>query len=513
MRPLSPACASALRPDCIRVGSGAARLNILLITLDQLRGDALSCAGHPIVRTPNLDRLAAEGVRFARHYSQAAPCSPGRASLYTGLYQMNHRVVANGTPLDARFDNIAKAATRAGYRPALFGYTDQAIDPREAAGPDDPRLSTYEEVLPGFAEAHVPNGAFEDWVAWLGEIGHPPPRHAIAALFSEPERPAEHSLSAYLVDRLVAWIGRQEGPWFAHLSQLRPHPPYAAAGPFAQLYAPDDMPAPIAPEAEPVRLHKGLMGNAELAAPSDEVAMRLLKAQYFGMVTEADHQLGRLWAALEAAGQWDNTFVVVTADHGEQLGDHGLIQKAGFFEESYHIPCLIRDPRPGAARGVVSRAFTEAVDVFPTLAEAMGLEVPAQCDGTSLASLLAGEKPERWRDAAHWEFDWRSVAISRGDPAPEPWDRRLERRNLAVLRTPEAAYVQFGDGTAVGFDLASDPTWRTRIDDPARLLGLAQALHAWRAQHQERTLTGMLNENGGVGRWPVMPEGWSGRTA
>jgi arylsulfatase A-like enzyme len=124
--------------------------NVLLITLDQFRGDCLSAAGHPLVRTPHLDELASHGVRFARHYSQSSPCSPGRASLYTGTYQMNHRVVANGTPLDARFDNVALAARRAGRSPVLFGYTDQSIDPRVADGPDDPRLNNYEGVLPGF---------------------------------------------------------------------------------------------------------------------------------------------------------------------------------------------------------------------------------------------------------------------------------------------------------------------------------------------------------------------------
>jgi arylsulfatase A-like enzyme len=126
------------------------RPNVLFVTLDQFRADCLSAAGHPIVRTPNLDSLAAEGVRFARHYSQATPCGPGRASLYTGMYQLNHRVVGNGTPLDARFDTVALAARRVGYEPALFGYTDQTVDPRQAAGPDDPRLTTYNGILPGF---------------------------------------------------------------------------------------------------------------------------------------------------------------------------------------------------------------------------------------------------------------------------------------------------------------------------------------------------------------------------
>ncbi|MBU3700709.1 MAG: phosphonate monoester hydrolase, partial [Acidimicrobiia bacterium] len=124
-------------------------MNVLLVTVDQFRADSLSCAGHRVARTPAIDELAAEGVRFSRHYSQSAPCAPGRAALYTGTYQFNNRVVFNGAPLDDRFDNIARMARRVGYEPALFGYTDQAIDPRTVA-PDDPRLSTYEGVLPGF---------------------------------------------------------------------------------------------------------------------------------------------------------------------------------------------------------------------------------------------------------------------------------------------------------------------------------------------------------------------------
>jgi arylsulfatase A-like enzyme len=475
-------------------------VNILFITLDQFRADCLSAAGHPLARTPNLDRLAAQGVRFARHYSQAAPCSPGRASLYTGTYMLNHRVVANGTPLDRRLDNVAHAARRAGYVPTLFGYTDQAVDPRDAEGPDDPRLKSWEGVLPSF-EVGL-NFATHDpgvWVRWLRDLGHEVPDDYEGAVGGEPGRPAEHSLSAYHTDVLLDWIGRQEGPWFAHLSQLRPHPPYAAAGRFATMYDPADMPAPIAPAAERHRLHDGLMRT--LGAPDDPAEMAMLQAQYLGMVAEVDHQLGRLWAALEASGQWDDTFIVVTADHGEQLGDHGLIQKAGYFEQSYHILGIVRDPRRPQAHGRVVDRFTENVDLLPTLCEAMGIPVPAQCDGLPLTPFLEGQDPPWWREAAHWEFDWRVGNIPRGDH-PWPWDRRLERQSLAVRRTEEAAYVQFADGTWLAFDLATDPTWRTPIADPARVLPHAQAMLTWRAQHADRTLTGMLVQDGGVGRWP-----------
>ena len=484
-------------------------LNILLITLDQFRGDALSCAGHPVVQTPHLDRLAAEGVRLARHYSQSAPCSPGRASLYTGLYQMNHRVVANGTPLDRRFDNIAQAGRRAGHAPALFGYTDQSIDPRDALGADDERLSNYDGVLPGFDDVFgLRPGRPTQWITWLEAQGYSLPSDPMEAIATESSRHEDLSLSAFLTDRFIDWLETQERPWFAHLSQFRPHEPFAAAGRFATAYDPADMPAPIAPSEHKHRLHTGFLRHPLLAAPTDTDAMRRLQAQYFGMVSEADYQLGRVWDALERSGQWDNTLIIVTSDHGEQLGDHGLIQKCGFFESSYHILGIVRDPRPGKARGETVEAFTESVDIFPTLCEAMGVPIPAQCDGLPLTPFLDGEtKPKWWRDAAHWEFDWRFSLIP-GGPHDWPRDRRLERQNLAVRRSENAAFVHLGDGSTLAFDLAADPTWRTPLADPEIRLREAEALLTWRAQHLDRTMTGMLVEDGGIGRWPPMQGTW-----
>jgi arylsulfatase A-like enzyme len=480
-------------------------VNILLVTLDQFRGDCLSAAGHPLVRTPNLDRLAAQGVRLARHYSQAAPCSPGRACLYTGTYQLNNRVVANGTPLDARFDNLALAARRAGYAPVLFGYTDQSIDPREASGPDDPRLWSYEGVLPGFDVGLELVEAQSAWIDWLRGLGHEVPADGEEALAGESERPVEHSVSAFLTDRLIDWIEQQRAPWFAHASYWRPHPPRAAAGHFASAYDPAHVPLPITPASERHRLHDGLMGHPDTGAPDDEAAIRALRAQYFGMVSEVDHQLGRLWQALERLSQWEDTWIFVTSDHGDELGDHGLVNKGGFFEGSYHVLGIARDPRHPDAHGSTVTRFTENVDVFPTLCDALGIATPAQCDGLPLTPFLRGEDPPWWREAAHWEFDWRFVLVPHG-PHEWPWDRRLERQHLTVLRSERAAYVQFGDGSWLCFDLAADPTWRAEVRDPSVVLAHAQAMLTWRSQHADRTLTGMLVENGGVGRFPPMPE-------
>lgn len=476
------------------------RPNVLLITLDQFRGDSLSCAGHPVALTPHLDRLAAAGVRFARHYSQCAPCAPGRASLYTGMYQMNHRVVANGTPLDARFDNVAFLARRAGYAPALFGYTDTGIDPRLADGPDDPRLSTYEGPLPGFDHVLPLPETADAWVEHLAGLGYDTSGGSIDLLSRENERPAEHGISAFLTDRLIEWIDDQDGPWFAHASHLRPHPPYTAAGEYAHMYSPDTLPAPVPAADEGSRhpFHELMLGLKRASAPTDPAALAHLRAQYFGMISEVDAQLGRLWDALVERGLWDNTVVILTADHAEQLGDQGLLGKLGFFESSYHIPTIIRDPRLPATHGTVVDAFTENVDIVPTIAELLDTEIPAQCDGRSLQRFLETGDPTDWRSAAHYEFDWRDVYIRRGMA-----DRSLEEHHLAVLRTRDAAYVQFGDGSWRCFDLAADPTWRTEITDPAVVLPLAQEMLLWRARHAERTMTGMLLERGGIGRWPA----------
>jgi arylsulfatase A-like enzyme len=475
----------------------AASPNILMITLDQFRADCLSCAGHPVVRTPALDHVASQGIRLARHYSQAAPCSPGRAALYTGTYQMNNRVVANGTPLDARFDNIAHAARRAGYAPALFGYTDQGVDPRLVDDPDDPRLSTYEGVLPGFDPVLDMSGWQLPWLQWLNGHGYDF-TDPVAALQLEHQRPAALSTSTFLTNGFLAWLGDQGQPWFAHLSYLRPHPPYSAAGEYSTMYDPASCPSPQPTPQNRHRLFDALL-QSPAAAPTDPGAVAELQAQYFGMISEVDAQLARIWTALEERDEWPNTVIVVTADHGEQLGDQGLIQKAGFYESSYAVVGIIRDPRFEHV-GIVDE-YTENVDIMPTLCEAMDIDVPTQCDGFPLTPFLRGETPGSWRDAAYYEWDWRDAFIPHGDH-DWPWDRRLERQNLAVRRSRDRAFVHFGDGSWRCFDLATDPTWQTEVADPAVVLAEAAEMLNWRSRNLDRTMTGMLLRDGGIGRRP-----------
>ena len=485
--------------------------NVLLITLDQFRGDCLSILGHPVVRTPHLDALAREATTFTRHYSQAAPCSPGRASLYTGTYQMNHRVCFNGSPLDDRFDNVARFAQRLGYAPALFGYTDQGVDPRITTAANDPRLSTYQGLLPGFEWILDLSEPYTPWLAHLRKHGHPVTDH-IAALETEPQRDEQLSISTFLTDTFLAWLPNRitqlpnQTAWCAHLSYLRPHPPYTAAGRWSREYDPASVDMPITASKERHGFHEAIMQLPDTQAPTTEAAMRQMRAQYYGMIGEVDEQLGRIVAALRQRGEWDNTIVIITADHGEQLGDHGLREKVGFFPQSYHIIGMVRAPQLTAGHGRQVHTFTENVDIFPTLCELLGATPPAQCDGRSLVPWLRGSTPASWREMATSEYDWRQLYISddpNGSAMQWPNDRRLERQHLCVQHDNESAYVQFGNGDWLAFDIAADPTWRTPIPDARRVLPLAQRMLTWRSQHAQRELSGLKLEQGGIGRWPA----------
>ena len=477
------------------------RKNVLLITLDQFRGDTLGCVGHPIVKTPALDRLATNGTLLARHYSQASPCAPGRASLYTGMYQMNHRVLANGTPLDNNLDNIARAAHRAGYVPTLFGYTDQAVDPRVTASSDDQRFLTYEGVLPGFKVELDLTQDFTPWTAML-DANHVDTSVGIARLLAtEHERSADLSISTFLTDEFLRWHALQDEVWFAHLSYLRPHPPFSAAGEFGAMYDPDGVSIPIPPGEDRHSLHEYLLGSSTHAAPTEENQLRRMRAQYYGMISEVDAQLGRVIESLKAQDEWGNTLVIVTSDHGEMLGNHGLRDKVGYWEDSYHVVGIVRDPTASESHGRTITEFTENVDIMPTICEFMSIPVPTQCDGHSLYPLLNGEPNTSWRDHASWEFDWSHVFINHDDPHWK-WSRELTKCALAVRRSETHAYVQFADGDFLCFDLMKDSNWRTTETDLTTVFELSRAMNAWRMQYNRHDFTGFVVDNGGKGRWP-----------
>jgi arylsulfatase A-like enzyme len=496
--------------------------NVLFITLDQWRGDCLSALGHPVLETPALDALAERGTLFANHWANAAPCGPSRACLYTGTYQHRNRSVLNGTPLDARFTNVALLARQLGYDPVLFGHTDTAVDPRTVP-PGDPRLSSYEGVLPGFRA--ILSDPWEEgspgWGAWLAGRGFEVPSnpHALyepiagypgseahGATWAPAQFPAELSQTTFVREALTDWLEEHgDRPFFVHASFIRPHPPrrnpigyhdlYDAehVGPFAGCARPED-------EAAVHPFAGMLMGVPQLRAPRDERDRRQLRATYYGAQREVDDGLELLFAYLAESGLAASTMVIVTSDHGEMGGDHWLLEKLGYWDESYHVPLIVADPRPQAdgGRGAVIRSVTESVDILPTICEFIGADVPLQADGWSLSPFISGEGvPEHWRDTAHFEWDF-------SDPAARMAENSLHipmsHCSLAVSRGPSHKYVQFATGPQIFppllFDLARDPEQtRNLCAEPGggwegTAWECTRELLQWRMRTAERTLSG-----------------------
>jgi arylsulfatase A-like enzyme len=496
--------------------------SVLFVTADQWRGDSLSALGHPLVKTPHLDALAATGVLFANHWAVTAPCGPSRASLYTGTYLHRHRSVLNGTPLDASLTNVALEARRAGYDPVLFGYTDASVDPRTVPE-GDPTLFTYEGVLPGFRPVvHDPFEAGSlEWGKWLAARGRDVPSKPHRLYEPDLSYPgatdhpftwapghfsAEETETAFMTEQVIAYLEREGGhPFFVHLSYLRPHPPYRNPPGYHDLYDLDDVPSfdahPSRAEEQAVHpLVEALAGMPGVGAASDERERRQLRATYHAMQSEVDAQLGRLLDWLESSGLADDTLVVVTSDHGELGGDHWCVGKGGWFDASFRVPLVVRDPRrvSGAGRGRVVRVPTEAVDVMPTILEWIGAEIPLQVDGWSLRwALEGGEVPEHWRKAAHMEWDFRNPARRL---AERRWGLPSAHCVLTVLRSGHSKYVQFAADAEILppllFDLDEDPGELHDVaKDPTRAVACydaARELLQWRMREDDRELANSL---------------------
>jgi arylsulfatase A-like enzyme len=499
--------------------------NILFITADQWRGDCLSALDHPVVKTPNLDALAREGTLFARHFSNTSPCSPSRATLHTGLYQHNHRVAMNGTPLDRRHTNWALETRKLGYDPALIGYTDQTADPR-GLKQGDPRLSTYEGILPGLnpiADTGMdhpgPWGDFlrargydlpneERFIIWMRESG---PDYEDGAPHPKPWIvKAEHNDTTWHVDQAIDYVSEhRDQPWILHLSLLRPHPPWIASEPWNRLYDPETMPKPMrrANASEEGAQHPWLareLKHPVFLAPDDPKKLNRLRAVYFAMMSEVDDNLGRLFAHLKLEGLWDDTLIVFTSDHGEQLGDHWMLGKSGYFDQAYAVPLIIRDPRPAAdaTRGQTVQSFTEHVDIMPTLLDFAGAQIPPQCDGRSLMPFVEHGLAPAWRTEAHWEFDFRDASF---DGPEKELGLTLHQCNLTVIRDETYKYVHFAALPPLLFDMKNDPGEFTNLaqasNHKSTVLAYAQKLLSWRFTHEDQTLTHkMATEKGMIER-------------
>jgi len=496
----------------------AKKMNVLLIVVDQWRGLMLPKLGADYLKLPNIDRLCAEGVTFRNHFTQTVPCGPARASLLTSLYMMNHRAVQNTIPLAERFTNLAHELRRGGYDPALVGYTTTTPDPRHTSA-NDPRFFVLGDIMDGFHSV----GSFENRNAYFGWVESqglkmPKPRENIwlpqgtspGGATAEPAViPKELSDTAWFTQRGLDYLRGHAGkPWFLHLGYYRPHPPFIAPAPYNAMYRPQDMPKVVrasspAEEAKQNALLAHYIRETKqasffqdgkaLGSEMSEAEVAQMRATYCGLMSEIDDHLGRVFAYLKETGQWDDTLIVFTCDHGEQAGDHYLLGKIGYFDESYRIPMIIRDPRADAniSRGTIVENFTETIDTMPTILEWLGLPVPRQCDGRSLLPFVKQGAPADWRTEVHYEFDFRDLFYSKPETS---LGIPMDKCSLAVVQDEAFKYVHFAALPPLFFDLRKDPgQFVNRAGDPAyagRMGEYAAKMLDWRLGFAERTLTG-----------------------
>lgn len=476
-------------------------MNLLFIIADQWRADSLSCAGHPVVQTPNLDRLARAGTRFGHCFVQTAPCGPSRMCIYTGRYLCSHRAVHNKTPLIDAEDNLARWLRDGGYDPHLLGYNDYAVDPRTLPATDPrTRSLSYDNVLPGFETLIYHEYDSPEYFAYLRGKGYPEHllNHAAIHRPNVPESgPGEHlalrypahyavedSECRFLTDRAIDFVRSRAGtPWVLNVNYIKPHPPRICPAPYHDMYDPRDVPPAIRDTAELEDDHpyaRLIHAEPQLTADRD---LKETQANYYGMITEVDASLGLLFDALEASGQWEDTVIVFTSDHGEYLGDHFLTGKGHMYDTGIHVPLIVRDPSSDAdaTRGETLSGFVESVDIAPTILELMGVPVPDRVQGRSVVGRLRNGDPGK--DAAFFEKDFRTVQGLHPDLSL-----------FWVVRDTQWKYVHFADPDwpAMLFDLVADPGELRNLAgtaDTAEIeLKYARRLLRWRMENEDQRM-------------------------
>jgi arylsulfatase A-like enzyme len=460
----------------------AAVRNILFIMCDQLRADYLSCAGHPSLKTPNIDALAGRGVLFRNAFCTSAVCGPSRMSFYTGRYALTHGATWNGVPLPVGERTLGDHLRPLGLRVALAGKTHFVPDlegmKRLGLDPASPETVFLREG--GFEpydrhEGHVRPPADSPYMRYLkarypGEdpwteyvVGVEGPGGEVEDgwLIRNAHRPARvkeaDSETAYMTDRAMAFI-REEGdkPWCLHLSYIKPHWPYLAPAPYHAMYPPETH-LPLAREKhELAQAHPVVSAyrrtDEGLSFAREEVARNATQA-YMGLVRQIDDHIGRLMAFLEESGRLADTMIVFTSDHGDFLGDHWLGEKEIFYDQAIRIPLIVYDPDHASAsrKGRIDERFVEAIDLLPTFIEALGGAVPTHViEGTSLLPHLRGGAVEE-KDAVFCELDY-GFRRARKVLGRAPQDCRG-----FMVRTARWKYVEWPGFTPQLFDLENDP--------------------------------------------------------
>ena len=492
--------------------------NILFIMCDQLRRDYLGCYGHPTIRTPHINALAARGTRFDRAYVQGPVCGPSRMSTYTGRYVASHGATWNFVPLPVQVPTLGDYMRGAGLRTAVVGKThvlpDLAglqrlgLDPASGAGllvaeggfepyarhdgiVPDVKAAQGKPLYNGYLQqqGYAALNAWHDYAnAGLdahGQLqsGWKMRNAGLAARVQE-----QHSETAWVTDQGLRFIRAQgDAPWCLHLSYVKPHWPYIAPAPYHSLYGPDDVLAAARSEAERHDDHpvlRAFRNHIDSQSFARDEVRRAVIPTYMGLVQQIDDHVGRLMQALEALGRSEDTLVVFTSDHGDLLGDHWLGEKEMFFEPSAAVPLIVVDPRSGA-RGQTCEALVEAIDLIPTFLAALDAPPDVQwLEGQSLLPVVRGTGTIA-REAAFSELDYAFY------PAARELGLDVNQARATMVCTRRWKYIDFLGFAPQLFDLQEDPDELVDLGrsvvHAAQRTEMQERLVGWRAARRNRS--------------------------
>ena len=444
------------------------RPNILFVMTDDQQHDQMSCAGHPILKTPNIDRIAEGGVRFANAFCTNSLCAPGRATALTGVLSHVHGIRGNSEKadqieeLDPTLPTFPQMLQEAGYKTALMGKWHIRHDPR---GFDDWK------ILPG-------QGVYQDPVyLHRGE--------------ERKETGYEVDVTADFALDFLRKSSGGDAPWCLVFQTKAPHRPFQPAPRHADLFSDIEWPKPptydddyatrqVAAEAEDMRFEVSLAGDYQgeipgglsASAKRDWIFNRFVK-DHHRAVYSVDENLGRILDYLDQSGQAEDTLIVYTTDNGFFLGEHGWYDKRFMYEPALRIPLLMRYPRR-IDPGKVETGFIMNIDLAPTILDYAGITPPESMQGRSALPLIEGAA-EDWREEVYYSYyenSWAFRDMDREqmtDPSFQFWTahRVGPNRGIRTDRYKLIEYYTEGDGYWELFDLENDPNELVNLaDDP-----------------------------------------------
>ena len=368
--------------------AGVKPRSVLFVLTDDHRYDALEFLGHPFLKTPHMNRLAAEGIHFSAGYVTTSLCSPSRASILTGRYAHNHRVIDNNNPTPEGTIFFPQYLQQAGYQTGFFGKWHMGGD------------------------SDAPRPGFDRWVSFRGQ-GHYPP-HPSGLNVDGQRVPRKGYITDEITDYCIDWLNARDRdkPFFAYLSHKAVHAEFLPAERHRGVYRDAEVKPPVT-QADTEENYRGKPRWVKDQRNSWHGVdfpyhSTLDVAEYYRRYCETllavDESLGRVMQILADQGVLDETLIIYMGDSGFCFGEHGLIDKRTAYEASMRVPFLARCPSLFAGKQVIDKVVAN-IDIAPTVLEAAGLQAPAGMDGRSFYQLMQGKESE-WREALLYEYYW-----------------------------------------------------------------------------------------------------------